>query len=377
MGPDAPLSARLPDFPWDRLIAATEVAGRHPDGIVDLSMGTPVDPTPPLVQEAASAATDAPGYPTVWGIPALRRSIVDYLVRRCGAVGLDEDGVLPTIGSKEMVSSLPAQLGLGPGDTVLVPSLAYPTYAVGARLAGADVLVSDATSAAGPAHIGLVWVNSPANPTGRILPAAHLRKVVEWARERGAVVASDECYLEFGWDGEPVSVLDPAVNGGTLDGVVCLHSLSKRSTMAGHRAAFLAGDPRIVSELRAVRRHAGLMVSTPAQHAMRAALDDDEHVALQRGRYLARRTALWTALELAGFRIDESAGSLYLWATRDEPCMDTVHGLAELGILVAPGDFYGPSGNRHIRVALTATDERVASAVARLAPSLTPSTDPG
>ncbi len=366
MGSPSRPSGRLPDFPWDRLDAAKARAATHPGGIVDLSIGTPVDPTPAFVQQAMRDAADAPGYPTVWGLPELRRSIIDYLCRRCGAVGLDEACVAPTVGSKEMVASLPAQLGLGAASIVLVPELAYPTYAVGALLAGCEVSASDATLTVGPRDVALIWVNSPANPSGRIYPPEHLRKVVTWARERGAVVAADECYLEYGWDSEPVSVLDPAVNDGSLDGIVCLHSLSKRSNMAGYRAAFVAGDPTIVSELRNVRRHAGLMVPTPVQHAMRAALDDDEHVVAQRGRYQARRSALRAALEGAGFRIDWSAGSLYLWATREEPCAESVDWLAQQGILVAPGDFYGPAGARHVRVALTATDERVAAAASRL-----------
>ena len=205
----------------------------------------------------------------------------------------------------------------------------------------------------------LVWLNTPANPTGRVLPVEHLRKVVTWARERGAVVAVDECYLECAWETEPVSVLDPAVNGGSLDSILAVHSLSKRSNLAGYRAAFVAGDPAIVSALREVRRHSGLMVPVPVQAAMEAALDDDGHIEEQRQRYHERRGLLRRALEGAGFRIDHSEASLYLWVTRDEPCMDTVAWLAERGILVAPGDFYGPAGARHVRVALTATDERV------------------
>ncbi|MDX6296785.1 MAG: hypothetical protein QOI51_642 [Nocardioidaceae bacterium] len=360
------LSARLPNFPWDTLEAAKARASAHPDGIVDLSVGTPVDPTPECVQGALQNASNAPGYPSVWGTPALRRAIIGYLTRRCSAVGLDDECVLPTVGSKELVAALPAQLGVRAGHTVLVPEVAYPTYAVGALLAGADALASDATVAAGPLDVPLVWLNSPANPTGRVLPVEHLRKVVGWARERGAVVAADECYLEYGWDADPVSLLDPAVNGGSLDGILAVHSLSKRSNMAGYRAAFVAGDPRIVTELREVRKHAGLMVAGPVQHAMCAALDDDDHVADQRGRYQARRVDLRAALESQGFRIDHSEASLYLWASRGEPCRDSVARLAELGILVAPGDFYGTAGARHIRVALTATDERVAAAVVRL-----------
>ena len=360
------VSARLPDFPWDTIAAARELATAHPGGIVDLSVGTPVDPTPPGVQRALCTAADAPGYPTVWGTSALRAAILDYLRRRCNAVGLDETGVLPTVGSKELVASLPAQLGLGPGQTVLIPQLAYPTYAVGAKLCGASVVVSDSTLTVGPAPVSLVWLNSPGNPTGRVLPVEHLRKVIAWARERDIVVAADECYLELGWETQPVSVLDPEVNGGSLDNLLAVHSLSKRSNLAGYRAGFVAGDPEIVSELLEVRKHAGLMMPAPVQAAMCAALADDDHVAEQRARYLARRAELRPALERAGFRIDHSEASLYLWATRDEPGRASVDWLAERGVLVAPGDFYGTAGASHVRVALTATDERIAAAVLRL-----------
>lgn len=360
------VSARLPDFPWDRLTAHKQRASTHPDGLVDLSIGTPVDPTPPVIQHALRAAADSPGYPTVAGEPALRSSIVAYLQRRCGSIDLTEASVLPTIGSKELVAALPSQLGVGAGQTVLIPEVAYPTYAVGALLAGARYLASDSTFATGPIDVPLVWLNSPANPTGRVLPVNHLRKVVEWARERGAVVASDECYLECAWDVEPVSVLSWQVNDGSLDSILAVHSLSKRSNLAGYRAAFVAGDPRLVAELHAVRRHCGLMVPGPVQAAMRAGLDDDGHIEKQRQRYLKRRTVLWHALESAGFRIDHSEASLYLWVTRSEPCMETVAWFAERGILVAPGDFYGPAGGQHVRVAFTATDEQIEAAAARL-----------
>jgi succinyldiaminopimelate transaminase len=361
------VSSRLPDFPWDALVPYGQRARSHPDGIVDLSIGTPVDPTPEVVQRALQGAADAPGYPTTVGTPALRESALGWLRRRFSAIALDEGCVLPTIGSKELVASLPAHLGLGPGDTVVVPELAYPTYEVGARLAGCVVMVADGTLRAGPRRVALVWLNSPANPTGRVLPVEHLRKVVDWARERGALVVSDECYLECGWDAEPVSVLHPDVCGGSADGILTVHSLSKRSNLAGYRAGFVAGDPAVVTELHEVRRHAGLMMPRPVQQAMQAALDDDAHVEEQRKRYAARRTALRAALEGAGFRIDHSEASLYLWASRDQGCWETVDWLADRGILVAPGEFYGAAGSQHVRIAFTATDERVAAAVDRLA----------
>jgi succinyldiaminopimelate transaminase len=362
----APLAASLPDFPWDRLADHKRRASEHAEGLVDLSIGTPVDPTPEPMQAALRAASNAPGYPTVWGTVELRRAIAGYASRRLRSVAFDDDAVLPTIGSKELVAALPSQLGIGAGRTVVIPEIAYPTYAVGAVLSGADVLAADATVAAGPADVGLVWLNSPANPTGRILPIEHLRKTVVWARERGAVVAADECYLEYVWEGDACSLLDPRVNDGSLDSLLVVHSVSKRSNMAGFRGAFVIGDPTVVSPLREVRRHAGAMVSAPVQAAMTAALADDDHVEEQRARYRRRRELLRGALAAAGFAIEHSEGSLYLWATRDEPCMDTVGWLAERGILVAPGDFYGPAGARHVRVALTATDERVESACARL-----------
>ncbi|WP_442791647.1 succinyldiaminopimelate transaminase [Micromonospora sp. NBC_01813] len=356
----------MPDFPWDRLEPAKAKAARHPDGIVDLSVGTPVDPVPAVIQDALRAATDTPGYPMTAGGARLRDTIRDWCVRECGAPA-DGLGVLPTIGSKELVAWLPTLLGLGPGDVVVVPSVCYPTYEVGARLAGAEVVRTDSLTALGPStRVGLVWVNSPGNPTGQVLPAGHLRKVVDWARERGAVVASDECYHALGWEAQPVSVLSAEVHGGDLTGLLAVHSLSKRSNLAGYRAGFVAGDPAIVGELLAVRKHAGMIVPAPVQAAMVAALTDDEHVADQQQRYAARRDQLRAALTGAGFTVFHSTAGLYLWISRDEDCWSTVDWFAERGILVAPGAFYGPAGQRHVRVALTASDERVTTAVGRL-----------
>lgn len=356
-------SLALPDFPWDTIAADRERAAAHPDGIVDLSVGTPVDPTPPLVREALRSAANAPGYPSTAGTPALRATIAEWLARRHKAAGVAPDAVLPTIGSKELVAWLPTLLG---ADSVVIPELAYPTYEVGALLAGATVARADGLTALGPLRPRLVWVNSPANPTGRVLPAEHLAKVVAWARERGAVVASDECYLDLGWDAEPVSILHPAVCGGSHEGLLAVHSLSKRSNLAGYRAGFVAGDPALVAALLEVRRHAGLIVPWPVQAAMSAAYGDDGHVGEQRARYAARRASLMTAFTRAGFTVDHSEAGLYLWAGRGEDCRQSVRWLAERGILAAPGTFYGPTGHRHVRIALTATDERVARACARL-----------
>ncbi|WP_372729349.1 succinyldiaminopimelate transaminase [Nocardioides sp.] len=372
MRPVGVVSGRLPDFPWDHLTAYAERARSHADGIVDLSVGTPVDPTPAVVQAALVRAADSPGYPTTIGRVETRQACIDWLSRRHGVTGLGLDGVLPVIGSKELIASMPGHLGLGADDLIVFPELAYPTYEVGAALAGARSRAADSLTALGPETPALLWLNSPANPSGRVLPVEHLKKVVDWCRERGTILVSDECYLECAWDVEPVSVLHPAVSGGSHEGILAVHSLSKRSNLAGYRCAFVAGDPALVGELLAVRKNLGLQMPGPQQVAMAAALDDDDHVEEQHARYAVRRSVLRTALEGAGFRIDHSEASLYLWATRGEDCWTTVSDLADLGILVAPGSFYGVAGQRHVRVAFTATDERVAAAAERLAANARP-----
>ena len=360
------LSAQLPDFPWDTIADARSRAQQHPDGIVDLSVGTPVDPTPAIAREALAAAADSPGYPQTMGTPALREAMVRYLSERWGAVGLGVEGVLPVIGSKELVGALPSELGLGPGDVVAFPTAAYPTYEVGARIAGCVPLAVDTPDELGDAVPALVWINSPSNPTGRVRTADELAAWVRWARDHDAVLASDECYGELGWDAEPVSVLDPRVCGDDHAGLLAVHSLSKRSNLAGYRVGFVGGDSSLVQELLAVRKHAGKIMPGPVQAAAAALLGDDDHVAEQKERYRARRALLRPALESYGFRVDHSEAGLYLWVTRSEPSRASLAALAELGILAAPGDFYGPAGAEHLRVALTGTDERIAAAASRL-----------
>lgn len=321
---------------------------------------------PASVRDALASVSEIPGYPATHGTPALRATVLDALRRRHGIEGLEPDAVLPTIGSKELVAWLPRLLGFGPGDTVVIPELAYPTYEVGVLLAGATVLRADSLTAIGPQRPGMLWLNSPSNPTGKVLGVEHLRKVVQWAQERGVVVVSDECYLSLGWEAEPVSILHPSVHGGRTDGLLAVHSLSKSANMASYRAGFVTGDPKLVSELLEIRKHAGMIVPRPVQEAMIAGLTDDEALAAQRERYARRRLVLRKALEGSGFRVDDSEAGLYLWSTRDEDSLKTVAWLAERGILVAPGTFYGPTGGKHVRIALTATDERVDAAVARL-----------
>jgi succinyldiaminopimelate transaminase len=374
------LAARLPEYPWDELAPIAEKARAFPGGAVDVSVGTPVDPVPAIIQDALIAAANAPGYPLTAGTPQLRSAAAGWLARSLD-VHVDPGSVLPVIGTKEFIAWLPTMLGLGPADTVIYPSLAYPTYDIGARLAGAASAAVDVAARGdqrgvgqpgaldgAPASTRLLWVNSPSNPTGRVLPGRALADAVAWTRSRGAVLASDECYIELGWDADPVSVLHESVRGMSLDGVLAVFSLSKRSNLAGYRAGFVTGDPALMKELLLVGRQAGMIVPAPVQAAMIAALSDDAHAAEQKARYAARRAVLAAGLTAAGFRIEHSEAGLYLWATRPGlDCWAACELLAtECGILVGPGSMYGPEGNAYIRVALTVTDERVAVAGTRL-----------
>jgi succinyldiaminopimelate transaminase len=357
------LADLLPDFPWDVLAPYAEQARRHPGGAVDLSVGTPVDATPEVAQEALRGAADAPGYPTTAGRVEVREACSRWLERRLG-VHVAPEAIQPATGTKELVASLPRQLGLAAGSRIVIPRIAYPTYAVGTILAGCEYVATDEPETVDDA--AMVWLNSPGNPTGMVLPPTRMAQIVAWARDRGIVVVSDECYIELGWDVEPVSVLHPSVCGESHDNVLAVHSLSKRSNMAGYRFGFVAGDADRIADLLAVRKHIGMMVPSPIQAAAVAALDDDTHVEVQRLVYRSRREALFSALTAAGFKIDHSEAGLYLWSTRGEPCWDTVRWFAERGIVVTPGDFYGPAGAEHVRIALTGTDDHVTSAVARL-----------
>ena len=324
-----PRRIALPDFPWDSLAPYRARAAQHPGGVVDLAVGAPVDDTPAL-------------------------------------------------------ALLPLQLGARPGDLVLHPRAAYPTYDVGARLSGAtpvpvDTDADPATWELPDGEVAIVWVNSPGNPDGRVLSVEQFARVVAWAREHGAVVISDECYAELGWedaaaDGVP-SLLDSRVGGAGPDGepdrsgLLVLYSLSKQSNLAGYRAAMLAGDPELVGAITEVRKHSGLLVPAPVQAAMVAALSDEAHVAAQKERYRARREQLVEATAAAGLTNDPaSVAGLYLWLSGPESmsAFDLVGAFAELGIVVAPGDFYGEAGAGRVRVSLTDSDERVAAACERL-----------
>lgn len=325
---------------------------------MDLSVGTPVDPTPEFIQNALRENTNAPGYPLTAGTDELRGAIREWAIHRLGASG-DFD-VLPLIGSKELVAWLPTLLE---AKSVLYPEIAYPTYSVGAILGSATGTPVSVDPATWP-DADLAWINSPSNPTGRVHSDEEIKAVINWARASNSIVASDECYLEFGDGVEPVSILN--LTGGNNKNILAVHSLSKRSSMAGYRAGFVIGDSELIAKLREVRKHAGMIVSLPVQKAMITALSDAVHVTEQRGRYNSRRQRLIPALQSVGFEIEESRAGLYIWCTRHELDWDSISWLAELGILATPGYFYGSKGDHHIRVALTATDANIDEAVMRL-----------
>jgi succinyldiaminopimelate transaminase len=333
-------------------------ARAHPNGIIDLSQGTPVDPTPDFIQKAFRDSSNSPSYPFTAGTPELRDAIKNWATQRLGATG-DFD-VLPVIGSKELVAWLPTIIE---ATKVLIPEIAYPTYHVGALLAGAQSIPVSIDATSWP-KADLAWLNSPSNPTGRVHSAEEIKTCIDWSRNNNSILISDECYLEFDHTAHSLSVLSQT--GGDNRNILAVHSLSKRSSMAGYRAAFMIGDSQLIARIREIRKHAGMMVPLPVQKAMTVALSDDAHVAQQRDRYNARKDVMRPALEANGFTVEYSDSGLYLWCTRNEDAWKSVEWMANLGILVTPGSFYGQAGAQHIRVAMTATDAQIAQAVTRL-----------
>jgi succinyldiaminopimelate transaminase len=361
---------RLPDYPWNQLKPYAEKAALHPQGAVDLSVGSPVDPTPQVIQDALNASSNAPGYPTTYGAVEFREAVVEWFARRRQVAGLTIGQVMPTIGSKELISWLPLLLGLGPDDAVVQPKVAYTAYVVGAALCGAQIVSEDDPNL-WPSNTKLVWLNSPGNPDGRVLTADEMKCAVDRARELGALVASDECYAELGWeapwDNEVIpSILDPRVCSGSFDGVLAVYSLSKQSNLAGYRAAFAVGSEELIKALVNLRMHSGMMTPWPVQRAMIAALGDEEHVAIEKELYRERRQVLLPAILEYGFEVSDSKAGLYIWATLREDCFETVSRMAELGIVVVPGTFYGQFSTQHVRFSLTATDEKIAEGAKRL-----------
>jgi succinyldiaminopimelate transaminase len=371
-----------PPYPHDRLHELRVVADAVPGGIVDCSVGTPVDPMPEVARRAlGEAAAAATGYPAAIGAPAYREAAAAWIGRRFG-VAVSPEAVLACIGTKEIVASLPRLLSLRDSarDTVMYPAVAYPTYEMGARLAGLRAvpvpldehwhLDLSRISEADAARALVIWVNEPGNPTGASAGPQHLRAVVDWARECGAIVASDECYAEFTYDESGAPAAPATVLSAGHDRVLAVHSLSKRSNMAGLRAGFLAGDAALVSYLGEVRKHGGLMTPAPVQAAATAALADDAHVDDQRARYARRRKQAQEALREWGVVHDGGPSTFYLWlraAEGGEDGWSITRRLAEQGLLVAPGDLYGRDGSAHVRLSLTQTDERLALAFERLA----------
>lgn len=333
-----------------------EKAKKYQGGFIDLSQGTPVDPTPKFIQDALASASNSPSYPLTAGSEKLRSAIRDWATSNLGATG--EFDVLPVIGSKEFVALLPTFLQ---SKTVLYPKVAYPTYLVGALMASAKAIPVEIDAKSWPVA-DLAWINSPSNPTGQVQTDSEILAAINWARENNSVVASDECYLSF----SKLSKSILASTGGNNDGVLSVHSLSKRSNLAGYRAAFVIGDLKLIDQIRQIRKHAGLMVSLPVQQAMIAALSDNNHAIEQAERYARRRSRLISAFSEIGFTIEHSQAGLYVWCSKNEDCFKTVEWFANLGILVTPGSFYG--SDKFIRVALTTSDENIDEVVKRINP---------
>jgi len=370
------MTFRLPPYPYDRLAGLAKVAAAHKGGMVDCSIGTPYDPPLPAVIEALASSGSERGYPASAGSPQLRDAAAAWLVRRFALH--DSPALAACVGTKELVASVPHLLRLRTPDqdTVLYPAVSYPTYAMGAELAGcravpvpapagrAGGLDLDAIAPEDAARALLLWSNSPSNPTGGL---GDLGAEAAWGRAHGIPVFSDECYAEFTWDGPPRSVLQHG-----SEGVVAVHSLSKRSNLAGVRVGFYAGDPELVEFLRAVRQHAGLMVPGPAQAAGVAALGDDEHVESQRGRYRERLAFLAGILGAYGCPVALPEGGFYLWVPVPAGTWPDAWVMAEAlatdgGLLVSPGDLYGEDGAGHVRVAVVQPMERLALVGERLA----------
>jgi succinyldiaminopimelate transaminase len=367
---------QLPPYPYDRLGELRSAAEALAGGAVDCSVGTPCDAPPAEVVRALAVSGTERGYPPSAGGPALRRAAADWLQRRF-EVTIDPVALAACVGTKEFVASAAQYLHLRSPerDTVLYPAVSYPTYAMGATLAGCRaVAVPPATADGSGMDLGaldpgdvaralLLWANSPGNPTGGL---TDLGEVAAWGRARGVPVFSDECYTEFTWDGPPRSILQHGA-----EGVVAVHSLSKRSNLAGVRAGFFAGDAELVAYLRGVRQHAGLMVPGPVQAAAAVALADDAHVALQRERYLERLHFLAVALTAAGCPVGLPAGGFYLWVPVPADRAGAWALAADLardgGVLVSPGDLYGPAGSGYVRVAVVQPMVRLRLVAERLA----------
>ncbi|MGH9154563.1 MAG: aminotransferase class I/II-fold pyridoxal phosphate-dependent enzyme [Acidimicrobiales bacterium] len=360
-----------PVYPYERLSGAKARAAVHDGGLVDLSIGTPCDPPPPAAVAALGASDTERGYPASVGTPAYREAAAGWMARQLG-VELPASAVAACIGAKEFVATLPSWLHLRrpDRDTVLYPAVSYPTYEMGAVLAGCRAvsvpvdrdwrLDLDAVDPDDAARALVLWVNTPGNPAGQL---EDLGTVAAWGRLNGVPVFSDECYVEFTWDGPARTVLADGP-----DGVVAVHSLSKRSNLAGLRAGFYAGDADLVRYLSEVRKHAGMLVPGPVQAAAVAAWADQDHVVVQRGRYRERLTRFAELLTVMGCEVSPPEGGFYLWASvpGGDAWAFTETMATEGGCLISPGDLYGPAGAGHVRVALVQPLERLELVARRL-----------
>jgi succinyldiaminopimelate transaminase len=359
-----------PPYPYDRLRRLHPIADAHAGGLVDLSVGTPIDPPPPFVVEALATSGAERGYPPSVGTAELRVAASQWMRRRLG-VDVDAELIAACIGTKEFVGTVPQLMRLRrpTRDTVLYPSISYPTYAMGATLAGCRAVAVPSTpdgvldlDSVGPddaARALMLWVNSPSNPTGAL---DDLANAARWGREHGVPVFSDECYVEFTWEGGPRTILSEG-----LDGVVAVHSLSKRSNLAGVRVGVYAGDPDLVGYLSEIRKHMGMMVPGPAQAAAAAALADDAHVDEQRDRYrrrlgrLAEVIGAWT-----GSPVGIPAGAFYLWFPVDDGWAFAERLARHGGAIASPGEFYGEPGAGFVRLAVVQPDDRIELVAERL-----------
>jgi succinyldiaminopimelate transaminase len=364
------MSFTPPQYPYERLDGLRKIAGAHEGGPIDCSIGTPVDPPPAQVMAELARGVGARGYPTSAGSEELRSACAGWVDRRFG-VTLATDQVAGCVGTKEFVATSGGYLHLRSPerDTVLYPAVSYPTYAMGATLAGlraVPVKMNDGRldlASISPDDIEralVLWSNSPSNPTGVL---DDLEGIAEWGRDHGVLVASDECYAEFTWAGRPRSILEHG-----LEGVLAVHSASKRSNLAGLRAGFYAGDPGTVAFLRSVRQHAGFMIAGPVQAAVAVAYGDDDHVNLQRTIYIARLELISNALKALDIDAPVPDGTFYLWFSKDG--MDGWQLAALLaekaGLVVSPGELYGEAGVNFVRLAVVQPDDRLALAASRL-----------
>jgi succinyldiaminopimelate transaminase len=359
-----------PPYPYDRLDRLVPIANALDGGVVDLSIGTPCDPPIDAVIQALSTSDAERGYPPSIGTDALRQAIRAWISRRFD-VEVTLAQVAACVGTKEFVATTPHYLRLRTPskDTVLYPAVAYPTYEMGATLAGCrgvpvpprsdGGMDFDAIDAGDASRALMLWVNSPSNPTGAL---TDLSEAAQWGRRHDVPVFSDECYVEFTWDGSARTILHDG-----LDGVVAVHSLSKRSNLAGLRVGFYAGDSDLVAYLKEVRKHVGMLVPGPAQAAAVVALSDDAHVAVQRDRYRSRLERLSKFLGVwSGVDIAMPAGGFYLWFDAGDGWAFAERLAAEGGALVSPGDFYGAGGAQNVRVAVVQPDDRIDLVARRL-----------